>query len=284
MKSNRIPQKNYLKFAPMILIAIVIFCTGCQQRQRLFNGKDLTGWKLYVDDKTVDPNEIWSVKNGGTYSISKLNGPTREMESPGVIHCAGKPNSYLRTESVYSNYKLHLEWRWVDEPTNSGVLLHASGKDKIWPKSIEAQLKADNAGDLVLIDHTGITVSGIKYHDPKEMFVTVAKRNYSTEKKPGQWNSYDIYCEGDSIYVCVNGKLQNLARKATDTEGWICLQSEGSPIEFRNIYIKHLKVKSGTETEALEDKDVQEEAPETEVEVSEDKGIQDEKKEAEPVQ
>ncbi len=41
----------------------------------------------------------------------------------------------------------------------------------------------------------------------------------------------------------VNGRLQNGGRKATDTEGWICLQSEGSPIEFRNIYIEPLEPK-----------------------------------------
>ncbi|MHC4062585.1 MAG: family 16 glycoside hydrolase, partial [Planctomycetota bacterium] len=38
----------------------------------------------------------------------------------------------------------------------------------------------------------------------------------------------------------VNGVLQNEGTKATDTSGKICLQSEGSPIEFRNIYIEHL--------------------------------------------
>jgi len=36
----------------------------------------------------------------------------------------------------------------------------------------------------------------------------------------------------------VNGVLQNKGTKATDTSGWICLQSEGSQIEFRNIYVK----------------------------------------------
>ena len=51
----------------------------------------------------------------------------------GVINCKGKPNGYLRTAKEYLNYKLHVEWRWVSEPTNSGILLHTKGVDKIWP-------------------------------------------------------------------------------------------------------------------------------------------------------
>ena len=72
------------------------------------------------------------------------------------------------------------------------------------------------------------------------MFVRVPKKLDSTENQPGQWNEYDITCKGDTITVLVNGQLQNDAVKATDTEGWICLQSEGSPIQFRNIYLEDL--------------------------------------------
>ncbi|RKY09987.1 MAG: DUF1080 domain-containing protein [Planctomycetota bacterium] len=211
-------------FGLMMLAAVAVMCTGCAQRVVLFNGKDFTGWKLHVDDKNVNVDDVWSVADG-------------------VVHCAGKPKGYMRTLAEYSNYKLHVEWRWVAEPTNSGVLLHAGGEDKVWPRCIEAQLKAGNAGDFVLIGHTGVTVGGKKYQDDEKMYVVVAKKHDSTEKAPGKWNEYDIHCEGDSILLYVNGLLQNGGRKATDTKGWICLQSEGSPIEFRNIYIEPLKPK-----------------------------------------
>ena len=58
------------------------------------------------------------------------------------------------------------------------------------------------------------------------------------ETSPG--NSYDIYCDQDVIRCYVNGVLQNVGTNASDTSGWICLQSEGGPIEFRNIYIEPL--------------------------------------------
>ncbi len=140
-----------------ILMTVGLMCTGCAQRTQLFNGKDFTGWALHVDEEGVDVKDVWSVKDG-------------------VVHCKGKPNGYMRTTAKYSNYKLHVEWRWVEEPTNSGVLLHASGEDKVWPRCIEAQLKAGNAGDFVLIGHTGITVAGVEYQDDDKMYVVAQKK------------------------------------------------------------------------------------------------------------
>lgn len=209
-------------FVLTAMVGLAVMSTGCSQKTQLFNGKDLSGWKLHVDDESIDVNDIWSVKDG-------------------VVHCKGKPNGYMRTTETYSNYKLHVEWRWTAQPTNSGVLLHSSGEDKVWPRCIEAQLKTGNAGDFVLIGHTGVTVDGKEYQDDDKMYVVAPKKLESTENPAGEWNKYDIICKGDTITLYVNGKLQNDAVKATDTEGWICLQSEGSPIQFRNVYLTELK-------------------------------------------
>jgi hypothetical protein len=213
-----------------ILVIVLSALTGCQsmfgptepgKKTMLFNGKDMSGWKLFIPDKNADVNKIWSVRDG-------------------VIHCEGKPNGYIRTQAEYKNYKLHMEWRWPDEPSNSGVLLHSSGRDKVWPRCIECQLKAVSAGDFVLMNGTGITVGGRDMQDVNKQFVVIKKREPSSERPAGQWNSYDIYCDEDIIRCYVNDVFQNVGTEATDTSGWICLQSEGGPIEFRNIYIEPL--------------------------------------------
>jgi hypothetical protein len=182
----------------------------------LWNGKDFTGWKLFVPDPNFDVSTVWSVKDG-------------------VIHCTGTPAGYMRTPTNYANYKLHLEWRWPGRPGNSGVLLHASGPDQVWPKSIEAQLQARSAGDFWVIGGTDFKehTTGHEGGDRR-----VPKKERSSEKRPGEWNEYDIVCNGDTIRVFVNGVLQNEATKCTVTSGTIGLQSEGSPIEFRNIYLE----------------------------------------------
>jgi hypothetical protein len=193
-----------------------------KERIVLFDGTSLDGWKLFVPDPNVNVDEIWSVRDG-------------------VVRCEGKPNGYMRTEKAYGNYRLHVEWRWAEEPTNSGVLLHASGKDQVWPRCIEAQLKAGSAGDFVLINGPGIKVAGLDMQDVTKQFVSIKKQQDASEAPAGKWNAYDIVCQGDVIKLFVNGILQNEATDATDTGGWICLQSEGSPIEFRNIYLEPLK-------------------------------------------
>ncbi len=217
--------------AMCILVTLLLASVGCQglygpktpkKKTALFNGSDLAGWMLHVDDPNIDVNKIWSVKDS-------------------VVRCEGKPNGYMRTKAVYANYKLHVEWRWPEQPTNSGVLLHSSGPEKVWPRCIEAQLKSGSAGDFVLINGTGLTVNGQNKQDTSKQYVSIPKKQPSSEKPAGQWNTYDIACDGDTITVMVNGVLQNEGTKATDAEGWICLQSEGSPIEFRNIYIEPLQ-------------------------------------------
>ena len=190
----------------------------------LFNGKDLSGWVRFSPgdrrDKTTKQwtvDRVWSVRDG-------------------VIHCVGKPAGYIRTCDSYANYKLHVEWRWVDKPTNSGVLLHRAGIDRVWPKCVEAQLMHQNAGDFWLLSHSTIKAGG-KQIGPKA-FTNVKKKNPSNEKPPGEWNTYDIVCDGGTVNLTVNGLLQNEGTDASPSSGPICLQSEGSPIEFRNIYIE----------------------------------------------
>ena len=56
------------------------------------------------------------------------------------------------------------------------------------------------------------------------------------EKPVGEWNTAEVVCQGNSITVYINGQLQNQATSET-SEGYIALQSEGGPIEFRNVYL-----------------------------------------------
>ncbi len=211
----------------MVVLVSLLAPAGCQnmlggespgQKVVLWNGRDFTGWQRFVPEPGVDVNDVWRIREG-------------------ILYCKGQPNGYIRTERKYGNYHLHVEWRWADTPTNSGVLLHADGPDQVWPACIECQLKAGSAGDFVLIGGTGLTVGGVDQQNKAKQFVVIEKKLPTSEKPAGQWNSYDIYCQGGSIRCLVNGILQNEGTDATVTAGWICLQSEGSPIEFRNIYL-----------------------------------------------
>ena len=183
------------------------------KKTMLFNGKDLAGWEAYLEDSKADPKNTWSV-------------------SDGVLRCTGTPTGYIQTAVEYADYKLHVEWRWPDGAGNSGVLLHKAGKDMIWPKCIEAQLKNGNAGDFILMGGTNC-----KEHEGKEGR-RMPRAEEDSEKPLGEWNRYDIVCAGGTIEVRINGVLQNKATECTVRSGRICLQSEGRAVEFRNVYVE----------------------------------------------
>jgi hypothetical protein len=189
----------------------------------LFNGKDLDGWVRFIPNDKPDADKKWMVDK--VWSVRD-----------GVLRCEGQPNGYVQTTESYANYKLHLEWRWPAKPTNSGVLLHCTGVDMIWPKCAEAQLMHEDAGDFWMLNHSTIKVDG-KQIGP-EQYANAKKMHPPNEKPLGQWNSYDIICDGKIITLFVNGLLQNKGSDVEPSSGQIALQSEGSPIEFRNIYIE----------------------------------------------
>jgi hypothetical protein len=62
-----------------------------------------------------------------------------------------------------------------------------------------------------------------------------------SEKPAGEWNKMEITARGDELIVHVNGELVNHATKCSVTRGAITLQSEGAPVQFRNIYLTPLE-------------------------------------------
>jgi hypothetical protein len=208
---------------PLLLVLIGAACPA-REAAPLFNGKDLTGWTYELSEPGVAMDEVWSV-------------------SDGVLACKGQPSGYLRTKKDYENYKLTLQWRWPGKGGNNGVLVHAS-KPKalgVWPKSLEVQLAHENAGDFWVI--------GTEINVPDEAKRVKGRQHVNltdgSEKPLGEWNSLEIICIGDKVTVRVNGKLVNEGTNCTVTRGAICLQSEGTPIEFRNIKLLPLEKKGG---------------------------------------
>ncbi len=182
----------------------------------LFDGKSLAGWKGFLPEG--DPAKVWSVKDG-------------------VLSCTGNPVGYLVTEKEYESFELTLEWRF--DPTkgagNSGVLLRVQQPDKVWPKSIEAQLHSENAGDIWNIDNFPMKTEASRTEGRR-----TKKAEKCNEKPLGEWNRYRIVLDGGHLKLFVNDVLQNEASDIQVVPGRIALQSEGSYIEFRNIELKPL--------------------------------------------
>ncbi len=194
----------------------------------LFNGKDLAGW--------VNVNcapDTWSVKDG-------------------MIHCSGKPTGVMRSEKQYENFVIHIEWMHLKPGGNSGLFAWSdavTGPGKALPKGMEIQmLELDWVNQNKLKDgslppeayvHGELFGVGVEIvpDNPR------GKRSKSVEnrcKGVGEWNVYDAVCVDGTIKLSVNGKFVNGIAKAAVKKGYLCLESEGSPIQFRNIRILEL--------------------------------------------
>jgi hypothetical protein len=214
-----------------LMLAILVSLAAVAQEKplklgkeiKLFNGKDLSGWTYYLTDPSKKMSDVWSVD-------------PKER----IIICKGNPAGYIRTEKKYTNYVLRLQWRFnpvTRQAGNSGVLLRVVGEDKVWPRSVEAQLMSGQAGDFWLIDGAPLTT-------PKERINPGTERNrirIKTNEKPiGEWNEYEIVVNGGKITLKVNGEVLNEGTDAEEVAGYIALQSEGAEIHFRNIVLREI--------------------------------------------
>ena len=205
------------------LLAFLILTSCSPERESLFNGENLDGWIIYVEDPSITPESFFYVYDG-------------------MIETVGVPVGYLRTVKEYSDYHLHIAWRYPEEPTNSGVFLHTSGPDLIWVAHYQAQLKHENAGDFI-VHGVGVsaTINDTVYVSSEDKKPLIPKINPSNENPAGEWNSYDITCKVNTIEIKVNGVVQNIATNCSLTKGNIGLQAEGSKIQFRNLWIESIR-------------------------------------------
>jgi hypothetical protein len=143
----------------------------------------------------------------------------------------------LCTEKEYKNFRLVVEWRWPDEPSNSGVLMRITGDPMMLPKCVEAQLKSGSAGDMY--GFQGFKIDGDeerKFERPEAVGgLTGVRKMAGNENEPGEWNKYEITVNEGSITLVVNGKKVNEATGCDVLAGQIGLQSEGGPIQFRTV-------------------------------------------------
>jgi len=211
---------------PFVFLCLSLLVLSCKTDNtiELFNGTDLDNWNIIVSNDEVAPGELFYVEDG-------------------VITTTGNPFGYIRTKEAFSNYKLHLEWRWTEEPANSGVLVNVQGKEIVFPHCVECQLKNGSAGDIVLMGKgAAITVQDSTYMvvSDEHRYLSIPKFEESSEKPAGEWNIYEITSLGGELEVIVNGVLQNRGTDMIPSNGNIALQSEGGPLQFRNIYLQPL--------------------------------------------
>jgi|AntRauTorckE6833_2_1112554.scaffolds.fasta_scaffold07494_6 hypothetical protein len=196
------------------LLALLSFLPAHAEEKTGLLGKDLANWTFMTKEGEKPVESAWKLEDG-------------------ILSTTGETIGYIRTKEEYKHYTLSFQWRWSSEKedSNSGLLVHITTHGVaggLWPKCYEAQLHNGNAGDFWTIGET-LEATGensrarwTRTADPKE-------------KPLGEWNTMTVISAEDSIEVHVNGTLVNKGKNLSTTQGAIGFQSEGFPIEIRNL-------------------------------------------------
>jgi hypothetical protein len=187
----------------------------------LFNGKNLDGWV----PMNVKP-DTFSVRDG-------------------VIYSTGEPTGLMRTDRMYENFILEMDWRHLKPGGNAGLYVWSDGviaKGTPFARAIEVQILDGSESESHTSHGDVFSIHGAHFK-PDRPHPKGSERCLPSEKrsKPSpEWNHYRVECNDGRITLAVNGKIVSGGTNSTPRKGYICLESEGSPAEFKNIRIKEL--------------------------------------------
>ncbi len=179
--------------------------------------------------------------------------------SEGVARCTGKPVGVIRSVKPYTNFELVCQWRHLSPGGNSGVFLWGTKavldelKPGQLPEGIEVQA-LDHAFTEQYEKRTGKKVDWFTTHGDvfptrgatMKPFPPVApngSRSFPSKnlsKGVGQWNHYYIRAINGEVRLWVNGEEVSGGTDCQPCSGYLCLESEGSPVEFRGLRIREL--------------------------------------------
>ncbi len=177
----------------------------------------------------------------------------------GVLSCTGRPTGVLRSSKQYTNFELVVRWKHLESGGNSGIFVWGTAesmkvlKPGQYPQGIEVQI----------LDHGFTKQYEISKGKKANWFTTngdIFPVN-GTEMKPfppvspdgarsfprkqltkgfGQWNHYYIRGINGEVRLWVNGEEVAGGTGCNPCSGYVCLESEGAPVEFTQIRIREL--------------------------------------------
>lgn len=245
--SNRLPI--YLG----TLFAVCIFAIESGNAQEPV--KETSPVRAFIDDETPG----WVRLGPDDFAAVNSNEDTWSWKDDS-LHCTGQPVSVLATKESFENVEIVIEWMHKKSAGNSGMFVWVS------PESI-AKLRADgkpglpDGVEVQMLDH-GYTDMIAKRGKPTDWFGTNGdlfgvrkpfkpfpptspngQRSYPRKKLcngHGQWNQYYVRAINGEVRLWVNGEEVSGGNGVTPASGHLCLESEGSPIEFRKIKVRRL--------------------------------------------
>jgi hypothetical protein len=179
----------------------------------------------------------------------------------GVAYCTGTPVGVARTQKQYTNFELVAQWRHMKPAGNSGVFVWADEaglKDlkrgalpsigiecQVLDHGFKSRWLENNPGkkaDWFTTDGDVFAVgkSKMKPFPPTSPNGSRSFPRKNLSKAAGEWNHYYVRCVNGEVRLWVNGEEVSGGNQCEPRSGYVCLESEGSPVEFKNLRIREL--------------------------------------------
>lgn len=204
----------------------------------LFNGKDLSGWRGIQGDinpQTVadfSPDELaskqaqWNQDRDQNWSVDTAK---NELVSDGK-------GVFLGTDKAYGDFELYVDWLMVSHNGDSGVYLRGYPQVQVWDPENPREVRngAPRGSGSLWNDNIG---------NPGKFPLVKA------DNPVGSWNTFHIKMVGNHVWIWLNDKqtvngavLDNYFDRSNPVRstGPIELQTHGSEIRFRNIYVREI--------------------------------------------
>ena len=214
----------------------------------LFNGRDLAGWRGRQQDYSpyeeakLSPEQLAEKQQQWNADLAKhwrVDEKTHEIVNDGH-------GVYLTTDKDYGDFEMYADWLMVSHNGDSGIYLRTVPQVQIWDPENGREKK--NGADKG---------SGALWNDNND---NPGKWPLVKADKPiGQWNTFHIKMIGSRVWVWFNDQLTvNGAvidnyfdrKRPVPARGPIELQTHGSEMRFRNLYIR--KIPAEEANQALE--------------------------------
>jgi len=166
--------------------------------------------------------------------------------------CKGLPIGVVRSEKMYQNFIMHVEWRHMEKGGNSGIFVWCDAQPEEHnrlPSGVEVQMleldwvnqhKRNGETPPIAYVHGELFGAGKVTTVPDNPRGVRSKSIENRCLGVGEWNKYTVVCVDGTMKLSVNGQFVNGIREASKRKGYLCLESEGAQIEFRNLQVIEL--------------------------------------------
>ena len=230
--------------ALVVLCASIAFAEEPAAPPKAFVDGEGLGWRSLSEKDFVNVNcdsDTWTWKDG-------------------LAQCTGKPVGVIRSTTEFTNLELVVQWRHLKSAGNSGIFLWATeeGMKGLKPNAlpsvgIEVQVldhgyaeqyeKSTGKKPDWFTTHGDVFPVGKSTMNPFPPIAPKSQRSFprkNLSKGVGEWNHYYVRAINGEVRLWVNGEEVSGGNNCNPKSGFLCLESEGSPVEFKGLRIREL--------------------------------------------